>query len=247
MPVKILEAHPINPSVFEPVYKSARGVITTTDKELADRNDAKLKRKFRAIEAAMLKRDLLRLKKTRNVLRLWWELGRRLSFLRKIDVGDERDRIWLWRACYDHCGQLNPGKDGKLSVRAQGRLKNSHFRYAELLGRLDWGTAEAIGLWDSWSGICDSECFQNDDRFVNWLDDRITKPKSFVSRLLKARKHQDLFRDLAKRIRHRFKKMDTSVLSQKELFARLDKVADEALSEVNVGVKSKGSSNEKKS
>lgn len=246
MPVKILEAHPINPSVFEPVYKSARGVITTTDKEIADRNDAKLKRKFRAIEAEMLKRDLLMLKKTRNVLRLWWELGRRLSFLRDMNVGDERDRIWLWRACYDHCGQLNPSKDGKLSVRAQSRLKNSHFRYAELLGRLDWSTAKAIGLWDSWCGICDSECFQNDERFVSWIKNRAKRAKSPIGQLLRARKHQDLFRNLAKRIRHRFKKMDTSVLSPKELFVELDEVADEALSEVNVSAKSKGANNEKK-
>ena len=230
MPVKILTVHPTNPSVFEPTYKSARGAITATDKKLADQNDAELERKFRAIEVEMVKRDLLRLKKTRHVLQLWWELGRKLSFLQNMDVGDERDRIWLWRACYDHCGKLNPSKDGTLSVRARNRLKSSHFRYAELLGRLAWSTAKVIGLWDSWSGICDSECFQNDERFVNWLEDRIRKPKSSVSRLFKARKHQDLFRDLAKRIRHRFKKMDTSVLSQKELFVELDEVADEALS-----------------
>lgn len=248
MPIKILEAHPTNPSVFEPTYKSARGVIASTDKELADRNDAELERKFREIEADIVKRDFLRLKKTWHVLRLWWELGRRLSFLRDMNVGDERDRIWLWRACYDHCGQLNPSKDGKLSVRAQSRLKNSHFRYAELLGRLDWCTAKAIGLWDSWSGICDSECFQNDDRFVNWIACRAKKNRSPVGQLLRARKHQDFFRDLAKRIRHRFKKMDTSVLSQKELFIELDKVADEALSGVSVVTKSKGGiNNEKKS
>lgn len=237
MPVKILAVHPTNPSVFEPTYKSTRGAITAADKKLADQNDAELERKFRAIEVEMVKRDLLRLKKTRHVLKLWWELGRKLSFLRNMDVGDERDRIWLWRACYDHCGKLNPSKDGTLSVRARNRLKSSHFRYAELLGRLDWSTAKAIGLWDSWSGICDSECFQNDERFVIWFEDRVRKPKSPVSRLLKTRKHQDLFRDLAKRIRHRFKKMDTSVLSPKELFVELDEVADATLSEVSVGAK----------
>jgi hypothetical protein len=229
VPVRILEPLESDPSRFEVHYKSARGAITTVDKELADRNDADIERRFREIEKDLQQKGLLELKKTHRVLKLWWALGRRLEFLLKMDVGDERDRIWLWRACYDHCGKLNPSRDGKLSVRARQRLKNSHFRYAELLGRLDWETAEAIGLWDSWSGICDSECFQSDERFVDWLRDRAHEPKSPVPRLLQSKKHQDLFRELAKRIRHRFKKMDTSVLLTQELFGELDKVARDAL------------------
>jgi hypothetical protein len=229
MPVLIREPLEADPATYEVHYKSARGAITTADKELADCNDAEIERQFRSIERDFKKKGLLELKKTHRVIKLWWELGRRLVFLERMDVGDERDRIWLWRACYDHCGKLNPSRDGKLSVRARQRLKNSHFRYAALLGRLDWETVEAIGLWDSWSGICDSECFQNDERFVDWLKERAQRAGSPVARLLKARKHQDLFRELAKRIRHRFKKMDTSVLSRDELFDALDKVAYDAL------------------
>ncbi|GEM_PF-1064912 len=229
MPVLILEPTEGDPTKFETHYKSARGTLTKADETLANKNDAEIEKQFREIERDFTKKKLLELKKTHRVLKLWWELGRRLKFLKKIDVGDERDRIWLWRACYDHCGKLNPSRDGKLSVRARHRLKNSHFRYAALLGELDWETADAIGIWDSWSGICDSECFQNDERFVDWLNERVHVSKSPVARLLKAKKHQDLFRELAKQIRHRFKKMDTSILSEEELFEKLDEVANEAL------------------
>lgn len=229
MPVRILEPMASDPTRFEVHYKSARGAVTAIDKDLANRNDAEIEQRFREIEAEFEKRNLLELKKTHRVIKLWWELGRRLDFLEKMAVGDERDRIWLWRACYDHCGKLNPSREGKLSVRARQRLKNSHFRYAVLLGRLDWETVEAIGLWDSWSGMCDSECFQNDDRFVDWLRERAHEPRSPVARILAAKKHQDLFRALAKQVRQRFKKMDTRVLTNHELFAELDRVAEVAL------------------
>lgn len=231
MPVIIRESVNSDAHTEEIHYKTARGVITAEDKKLAERNDAEIERRFREIEREFEIKRLLDLKKTHGVIELWWELGRRLQFLEHLDVGDERDRIWLWRACYDHAGKLNPSRNGKLSVRARERPKNSHFRYSALLGRLDRRTVEAIGIWDSWSGICDSECFQNDDRFVEWLRNRAHRPRSAVARIVSANKHQDLFRKLAKGIRHRFKKMDTSVLKTEELFSALDAVARDVVRE----------------
>jgi hypothetical protein len=229
MPVLIRERINSDNDTQESHYKTARGVITTEDKKLARRNDEEIERRFRKIEREFAANGLLDLKKSHGVIKLWWEVGKRLQFLDRLDVGDERDRIWLWRACYDHAGKLNPSRNGTLSVRARERPKNSHFRYATLLGRLNRRTMQAIGIWDSWSGICDSECFQNDDRFVEWLKDRAHQPGSTVARIVGAKKHQDLFRELAKRIRHRFKKMDTSVLETNELFSALDSVAAEVI------------------
>ena len=229
MPVIIRESQSNDrPDVLEVTYKTARGVLTGDGEALAKRNDDLLERRMRAIEAEMAETSLLDLKGRPGVVRLWWEVGRRLTFIDEMDVGDERDRVWLWRAIYDHAGRLNPTRNGRLSVRARRRPRNSYFRYMALLGRLDWSVAEAVGDWTSWVELCDSECF-DDGRFIQWLADRAKAPESPLERLVEAPHHQDLFRKLAKAIRHKFNKTDTSVFSCGELYAELDALAATAL------------------
>lgn len=229
MPVIIRESQSNDrPDVLEVTYKTARGVLTGDGEALAKRNDDLLERRLSAIEAEMVETGLLDLKGRPGVLRLWWEVGRRLTFIDEMNVGDERDRVWLWRAIYDHAGLLNPTRNGRLSVRARRRPGNSYFRYMALLGRLDWSVAEAVGDWTSWVELCDSECF-DDGRFIQWLADRAKALESPLERLVAAPNHQDLFRKLAKAIRHRFNKTDTSVFSRGELYAELDALAATAL------------------
>lgn len=238
MPVIIRESQSNDrPDVLEVTYKAAGGFLTGEGEALAKRNDEILEHRIRAIEAEMRSTGLLATKGKPGVLRLWWEVGKRLAFLNEMDVGDERDRIWLWRAVYDHAGELNPTRNGRLSVRAHRRPKNSYFRYMALLGRLDWPTADALGDWTSWVELCDSECF-DDERFVQWLAERSGLDGSPLQRLAEARNHQDLFRTLAKAIRHRFHKSDTSVFDQKELYAELDALAASVLG--GESVKSRG-------
>ena len=229
MPVIIRESQSSDrPDVLEVTCKTAGGVLTGAGEALAKRNDDLLERRMREIEAEMRRTGLLATKGKPGVLRLWWEVGNRLGFLNEIVVGDERDRVWLWRAVYDHAGALNPTRNGRLSVRAQQRPKNSYFRYMALLGRLDWPTAEALGDWTSWVELCDSECF-DDERFVQWFAERAKCHGSPLQALVQARNHQDLFRTLAKAIRHHFNKVDTSVLDAKELYAELDVLAASVL------------------
>ena len=225
MPVLIRESQSAErPDVLEVTYKTADGVLTGEGERIAKRNDDLLERRLRAIESEMARNGVLHLKGRPGVLRLWWEVGRRLTFIDEMDVGDERDRVWLWRAIYDHAGRLNPTRNGRLSVRARRRPRNSYFRYMALLGRLDWSVAEAVGDWTSWVELCDSECF-DDARFIEWLADRARAPGSPLQGLIEASHHQDLFRRLAKAIRHRFNKTDTSVFSRDELYAELDALA----------------------
>ena len=229
MPVLIRESQSAErPDVLEVAYKTAGGVLTGEGERLAKRNDDLLERRLRAIESEMSRLGLLDLKGRRGVLRLWWEVGKRLAFIDEIDAGDERDHVWLWRAVYDHAGRLNPTRNGRLSVRARRRPKNSYFRYMALLGRLDWSVAEAVGDWTSWVELCDSECF-DDERFIRWFADRARARESPLERLVQARNHQKIFRRLAKAIRHRFNKTDTSVFSREELYAELDALAAAAL------------------
>ena len=229
MPVLIRESQSAErPDVLEVAYKTAGGVLTGEGERIAKRNDDLLERRLRAIESEMARNGVLHLKGRPGVLRLWWEVGRRLTFIDEMNVGDERDRVWLWRAIYDHAGRLNPTRNGRLSVRARRRPRNSYFRYMALLGRLDWSVAEAVGDWTSWVELCDSECF-DDGRFIQWLADRARASASPLKRLVEASHHQDLFRRLAKAIRHRFNKTDTSVFSREELCAELDALAAAAL------------------
>ena len=229
MPVLIRESQTSErPDVLEVTYKTNGGILTEDGEALAKRNDRIIKQRMRQIAAEMREAGLLKSKGKPGVLRLWWEVGRRLGFLSEIDVGDERDRIWLWRALYDHAGSLNPTRSGRLPVRVRHSPRNSYFRYMAMLGQLEWSVAQAIGDWSSWVELCDSRCF-NDGRLVTWFVNRTRSPNSPLKRLERARNHRNLFRKLAKAIRHRFHMSDMSVFDENELYAELDALAASVL------------------
>src|SRR6266705_264851 len=92
------------------VFKSEnQRPLTREAKEQAEKLDQFIEDNMRRIEQDMEKAGLLELKNRPGVLRLWYELGNRLSFVETTNLVSAQDRQYIWRALYDHAGRLSPG------------------------------------------------------------------------------------------------------------------------------------------
>ena len=100
------------------VYRTQPGKLVTSDeKERAEKLDHLLANRVKQIEQELKSLGLLSLKnKKGKVLRLWYEVGRRLSFVMDTSIVNAEDRENVWRAVYDHTTALTPGTS---AVRAE--------------------------------------------------------------------------------------------------------------------------------
>ena len=149
------------------------------------------------------------------MLKLWYEVGKRLGFIDEIRVEPEDDRKFIWRALYDHAGEFAPGTPKR---RANERLLNSHFYYCYQIGKLPWLFVESGGNWTAWVEFLDSERIRNDPRIIEWLGE---KGKDVSG------SKQNWLRPLTREIRRRFSSIDTTVLSEEELNSELLEVFNE--------------------
>lgn len=213
MPVIIRETRKIAGKKYPKikVYKSDR-LVTKEGIEQAEKLDAYLQNKMEEIINCMIKKDLLKLKNKWGVLKLWYEVGKKLDFIYDPKIVPTEDRKYLWRAIYDHAGELTPGK---LDVRAKERPQTSHFRYCCLLAKHDWDFVNYAGNWTAWHDFLDSPVIRNDERIIEWLGS---------IQLLATGSVQNWLRDLTKEIRPAFKNIDTSVIPDEELYSKLESI-----------------------
>jgi hypothetical protein len=193
------------------VFKSDR-LLTTEARKQAEELDDFLSQKMDDIAGELKGLDLVKLKgKRRGVLKLWYELGMRLSFVMDTAIVMPEDRRHVWRALYDHAGDLSPGTP---KTRASKGYRN-HFSYCYKIGQLDWDFVNGAGDWSAWVEFHDSQVIRDDGRIIKWLGLK-SKDSSITGR--------GWLRPLAKSIRNSFKGMDTSIFSEKELFEKLEKI-----------------------
>jgi len=206
------------------IYKSdSQRPLTRSAMDKANELDDLIKRKMRDIENEMEKRGLLALKSRRGVLKLWYEVGKRLSFVETTDLVVAEDRKFIWRALYDHAGGLtptppHPGPDRPLNRRADE--PRNHFRYCYLIAKKfrNFDFVESVGDWSSWIDLLDSPTIQNDERILEWIASK-QQGSSEDSRV-------DWLRKIINGIRHQFPAAgamtDTSVFTERELIEKLE-------------------------
>lgn len=198
------------------VFKTKR-LLTGELREQAERLDEFLSKKVVEIEEEMKLTGFLKLKgKKGEVLKLWYEVGKRLEFVMNTSVVAAEDREYVWRAIYDHAGKLAPGQ---LTERARRDPETSHFSYCYRLSRFPWEFVEMAGDWTSWSEFFDRKETKNDPRIIGWLGKK--EKESNVSG------RQNWLRPLTKAIHKEFENSDTTVFSLEELYERLDKIFSE--------------------
>ena len=195
--------------------------LTRDAKDQAEKLDDYIESKMREIEVEIDTLGLLDLKNRPGVLRLWYEVGKRLSFVETTSLVSAQDRKFIWRALYDHAGRLSPGAN--TPVRASGRT--NHFRQCYLLAKKfpDLEYVESVGDWRTWSHFFDSPTIENDDRIVEWI-----ASKQVSAQDLSGADYERWLERIGVAIRNEFPAVgaaaDTTVLSQPELWKRLEEL-----------------------
>ena len=197
------------------VFKTRPGrLVTLEEKNKAEKLDGFLSQKMDEIKKEMRNNSLLNLKGKRGkVLKLWYEVGKRLEFIMDTSIITAEDREFIWRALYDHAAELAPGP---LTKRVLRDPETSHFSYCYYVSKFPWGFVKMAGDWTSWSEFFDRKETKNDRRIIEWIGLK-AKDSDIKSR-------QNWLRPLTKAIHREFEKKDTTVFSEKELYERLDRI-----------------------
>jgi hypothetical protein len=199
------------------VYKTDRIPMSKEDRLRAEKLDTFLSHNVKDLAGEMRKKGLLDLKGRRGVLKLWYEVGRRLVFVDDPKIVDPEDRPYVWQAIYDHALEygLAPGSYGE---REQQR---PHFKYCYELAKKfpDFDFVNGAGDWSAWVEFLDSPSINSDSRIVEWLSSK---------RLTSEGAMRDWLRRLTREIRREFpykgQKTDTSVFGEAELREKLDSI-----------------------
>lgn len=205
--------------VVKVYWRSSEDILSKEEREQAEELDSFLQQEMKEIEHRLQKKGLLDLKGRKGVLKLWFELGKELSFIDKSTLIHEADKRWLWRALYDHAPNLASGPP---KVRANERPENSHFHYCYLLAKKfpSFKFVESAGDWTAWAEFLDSPSISGDRRIVEWL---ATKQREYAPSA-----KQDWLRKLTPAIRNEFPykgaKTDTAVFSNEDLAQRLEAI-----------------------
>jgi len=200
------------------VFKTDR-LLTRELKEQAEELERFLSAKLKDMEKDLRKKGLLKLKGKKNVLPLWYEVGKGLSFVMDTKIVHAEDRKYVWRALYDHVGELAD----QINKRALERPETSHFRYCYLVAQYPWNLVESAGNWTAWVEFFDSVVIRNDQRIIEWLGLMVDK--------FATGSRQNWLRKLTKSIRHSFKEIETSVFTEEELHEQLNKIFQETFTD----------------
>ncbi len=195
------------------IFVSGTGVITNAEKEKAEKLSAELKKSFSNLEVDFIRRGLLTNSGTKkDALQIWYEIGEILNFaLDKYKIRGSVDEPYFWQSIYDYTSkriQKNP------PPKRSQEWKRNHFRLCAKMAERKWEDVKEVGSWSVWRDLFDNNKILEDDRVLNLVVEKIKE-------LHKG--HKEL-RPFIHGIRRGLKRVDTSVLSNKELKNKLDKI-----------------------
>lgn len=191
-------------------YKSTEMILTPRDIKEADRFDSALNQEMQEIEKVLLKKGMLTPEARKsNMLAAWYLIGTRINkFLKKYKVSPEEENIF-WVHLYGRSALINK----TAPVTKISKTRND-FRIASLLARHSINKLEKIGLWALWREVITYKAFK-DERVLNWILKELERfpPKT-----------RNAGRPFLKAVSKRLNKIDTSVLSDRELIKKLSEV-----------------------
>ena len=192
-------------------YKSSKAIITTQDIKEADRFDNALNQEIKEIEKVLLKKKMLTTEARKsNMLSAWYLIGTRINrFLKKYKLSAEDENLF-WDLLYGRSSLIS-----KTVPTSKISNTRNDFRIASLLARHPITKLEKIELWALWREIITYKAFR-DERVLNWVLRKLEQSPP---------KTRDEGRPFLKAVSARLKKIDTTVLNNKELVTKLNEVA----------------------
>jgi hypothetical protein len=195
-----------------PEFKSLSFPPSQSERELAHELDLLLQRRIPEIENELIEKGFLKSDLPDEAaparggnIALWWNLG---SLLKPI-VEDERlvkpkERRFLWEALRMYATARIQRVD-----RGPSRV---HWDYCYRVSKFPWQFVSRLN-WDDWVFFVDSKSLRQEPRIDEWLQHRMKQVTGL---------NRQEFRTLARELNRVFKGKDTSVFSDKELFAIYD-------------------------
>lgn len=194
----------------EKYYASGTGRVTNDDRLKADLLDQELKRRLKSYEREALRKRLILPNGTKkDALRIWYDIGSLLNDIAgKYNIPGTSDEPYYWQSIYNHVSPLIQ----RLEPPQSSSSNKNHFRLcAYMAGRGDWDFVKGVGNWSVWRDLLDNSRLQEDQRVFDWVVNSIHKS---------GLGHKEV-RPFVHEVRRSLKNKDTSVLTDKELAAKL--------------------------
>lgn len=197
------------------VMRSSSEILSDELQKKATDLDVYLMEKIPEIEQELITLGLLgknvpkdQSKQGRGNVLLWHALGTRFDELCETNrINGRTHRRWLWEAIENIYATQRIIR----SARGRGRI---HFEYCYRLSKFPLEFADQLN-WSEWSYFFDSRTVREEPRVDKWLFFLIEKKEKITRKK---------FRQFVQHLNKRTKKLDTSVLSDEELFEIYDKV-----------------------
>lgn len=174
------------------LYKSDEGILDNLSKIRADHIYEDAVQEFGKIKYI-----------DKDALDTWYKRG---SVANKLIIKhniDFKEKKFFWIMLYGATG---------LRVPKSSKKSRNDFKTASVLSAYPLSDLKKAGSWGLWREVVGSSSIISDERVASWVTEKIIKDK--ISR--------DNARPLLKYVRNRLKELDTTVLSEPELYTKLD-------------------------
>lgn len=182
------------------------GVIGLLDQEEKKRADKIYEKTFVALRELDNK---IKKKKITDFLQVWHLRGGIVNGIISSFKMSQSEKKYFWLMLYDVAGMNIPDRAKKFHIQ-------NDFRVANIISSYSLVDLKKVGPWALWREIIGSTKIGNDERVAKWVADYILKRKI---------KTRNAARPLLKAVRNRLKKLNTTVLSNKELTQKLKEVS----------------------
>ena len=192
-------------------YKSSKQILTPEDIKFADHREQKLAGILLKSERFLLKGGFLSssgLKK--NPLKVWYVIGSTLNnYLKDNSINREEQKLF-WKDLYERETLLHKNIHKVDIAESRNDYKIATF----LSERYAYNNLQNIGSWALVREIFSYKSIVKDQRIINLV----------VSSLIKENSNRDTARPFIKKVSGRFKFMETSVLTDKELEIKFSQI-----------------------
>jgi hypothetical protein len=184
---------------------------TSAMAEQAEELDRDLRVRMESLQASLERQGLVDGASGRGSVELWYAVGKALdAIVRSHEIKGIRYRRWLW----DALDNIPAGEALKRARRGRTRL---HFEYCYRLAQFPENVAKKMN-WSEWVYFFDSPTVRDEPRADQWLAATVEAEPQI---------DRQTFRRFAEALNSRIKRKDTTVLSDRELFAHYQAAWDE--------------------
>jgi len=198
------------------IYATSSGLITQKEKKKADKLYLELKISLKKLEESLIERGLITpggVKK--DALRVWFEVGRLLNRIgKRYKILGSSEEKYYWRSIYNHVSNLLQKEH--FPKRSED-WKVNHFRLCGIMAKRSWNEVKKVGPWSIWRDIFDNKKILEDSRVFDWTVNRISRLRN------KGWSHKKI-RVFLYAISGRIKDLETSILTNKELYKKLEEI-----------------------